>query len=63
LRAAQHRQPLDGEGVAVDPEAAQRRLCHRRNVRRVTKIFARKNIADVNLVDRQVDCRDRVAQR
>src|SRR3981189_1657834 len=59
-RVDQRGQAVDCERVAGNPETAQARFCHRRDVRQVAEALACENIADVDLDDRQLDRRDRV---
>src|ERR1700704_6015036 len=64
LPRVDHRgQPLDCQRIALDPEAAQAGLGHRRDVGMVTKTLAREDVADVDLDYWHIDCRDRVADR
>src|SRR5262249_37287553 len=54
-RGDQRGQPVDRQRVAVDAEAAQARLGHRRDVGMVAKALAREDIADVDLDYRHID--------
>src|SRR6266508_3808195 len=61
--ADQRGQPVDRQRIAVHAEAAKARLGDRRDVGEVTKAFAREDVADVDLDQRNLDRGDRVADR
>src|SRR5262249_41602478 len=54
-------QPLDRQRVALDAEAAQARPRHRRDMGAMAEALARKDVADVDLDNGQLDRGDRVA--
>src|SRR5262245_47089984 len=60
-RGDQRGQSVDRQRVAVDAEAAQARLGHRRDVGMVAKALAREDVADVDLDDGHSDRGDGVA--
>src|SRR5262245_52503893 len=58
----QRGQPIDGERIAGNAEAAQARLGYRGDMGEVAKAFAREDVADVHFDDRQLDRGDGVAE-
>src|SRR5262249_24720475 len=62
-RADQGGKPDDGEAVALDPQAADHAARHARDVGLVAEAFARVDVADVHLDDRDLHREDRVENR
>src|SRR5262245_55971317 len=62
-RADQRGQPVDRQRIALDAEAAERRPGDRRDVREVAEALAREDVADMDFDQRNLDRRDRVADR
>src|SRR6266513_1847939 len=60
-RADQRGQPVDGERVAGNAEAAQAGLGHRGDMGMMAKPLARENVADMDFDHGQRDRGDRVA--